>query len=285
MSSDFGDLAGPAGRLAPNQPASEKRGYKRKGMVADEDEGAAREYLKVFETLPATLLNVYGEAKYVKLADAEVWKNLCQPMKSGAKYMTELCSSDEERRGVGLNRWLHALLVFCKYQNTDVVKKQNKFLLQAKLTDELYTEIDKILPALEYCLAPKKQTMKSGSVALRCGAAPAPSDGPARVAGMLDKNAKILYEWLAIDAPSRIRMLFTWQSAGGLSHVAAAYHRATQCFRYEGNALHLGPGSQVSLEDFQVAIKSRHTSGMAQDREAGAAELQTQADFELAPES
>ena len=39
------------------------------------DKGVAREYLKVWETAPAQLLNAYGVAKFVEMPDVEVWKH------------------------------------------------------------------------------------------------------------------------------------------------------------------------------------------------------------------
>ena len=102
------------GRIAPSGflPSSEKR-----------------KWLKVFETLPPQLLCAYGEAKYAKMSDPEVWRNLSQPPKSGAMYRTELCSKETERRGIGVNRWLKADLDYCVYQLDENVKKQNQVLL------------------------------------------------------------------------------------------------------------------------------------------------------------
>ena len=79
----------------------------------------------------------------------------------------------------------------------------------------------------------------------------------------LDQHAKILYEWLDQEKVSRIRMLANWQSGGGVSFIAAVYHRGTQCFRYQGNSLHDSkPGvSAVSLKEFQASIKERHRIG------------------------
>ena len=42
-----------------------------------------REWLKVYETLPAQLLNVYGEAKYGGMADKAVWEHLNKPFTVG----------------------------------------------------------------------------------------------------------------------------------------------------------------------------------------------------------
>ena len=70
-----------------------------------EDGGSERPWLKVYETLPPQLLNAYGEAKYTRMPDEKVWDSFSSPQKTGAKYMTELCSNERERRGVGIIRF------------------------------------------------------------------------------------------------------------------------------------------------------------------------------------
>ena len=101
----------------PTLPVLDPKGKKRKA------DGIQREYLKVFETLPPQLLNAYGQAAYTKQSDEEVWRQLCVPQKSGAKYMTELCSKELERRGIGINRFIHAVVEYIKYQETETTKK------------------------------------------------------------------------------------------------------------------------------------------------------------------
>ena len=77
----------------------------------------------------------------------------------------------------------------------------------------------------------------------------------------LDKHAKILYEWVT-GTQSRIRMLMSWQAAGGLSYVASVHHRATGCFLECGNSKHKGAAAKsVSMEDFQRCIRARHQIG------------------------
>jgi len=227
------------------------------------DNDKKREYLKAFETLGPQLLNAYGPAKFPKLSDEQVWKDMSKPLKSGAPCMTELCLASAERRGVGINRWLLSMKLFCEYQNDPEIKKQNEYLLQKKLYNELYAEIERILPSLEYCLAPKKVKEKSGAAFLRSSSmladeAPSIRKDPQE----LDRHAKNLYEWLDLESRSRVRMLANWQSAGGMSFIAAVYHRGTQCFRYEGNSLHGSNGTRgVTLTEFQESIKERHRIG------------------------
>ena len=81
-------------------------GIQQSGKEAKEakDHGQKRLWNKVFETLAPQMLNAYGPAKYAKMSDAEVWKHFNEPLKSGAKYMTEFCNKDAERRGIRLNR-------------------------------------------------------------------------------------------------------------------------------------------------------------------------------------
>ncbi len=76
--------------------------------------GQKRPWLKVWETLPAQLLNAYGQSKWPRMSDESVWDHMIIPLKSGAMYGTELASSDVDCRGGGLNRWMQALLEFGK---------------------------------------------------------------------------------------------------------------------------------------------------------------------------
>ena len=68
-----------------------------------------------------------------------------------------MCCKEIERRGIGINRMLHAAKLFCEYQNDTTTKSQNKTVLKKALFVELYEEIFRILPSLAYCLAPKKE--------------------------------------------------------------------------------------------------------------------------------
>ena len=252
MMNDFGDVVAKADSL--------------KRKAKSDAGGQEREYLKIYETLPCQLLNVYGIAKYHKLTDEQVWGAMCEPQKTGAKYMTEYASETAERRGVAINRWLQPVLEFCQYQKSEEVQKQNQYIMQDKIFKEMYAEIAGILPALEYCLAPKKDAKKKGASMLRSSGkaeSSSVSHPGAKDPVQLDKYAKELYEWMDLDKPSRIRMLLLWQGAGGLPYVASVHHRATQCFKYAGNSLHGGGKEQqgITLEDWQAAVKERHRVG------------------------
>ena len=89
-------------------------------------QGTEREYLKIYETLPCQMLDAYGAAPYPRLTDAQVWAATSEPMKTGAKYMTEYASQESERRGVAINRWLQPVLEYCRYQKSEAVVQQDK---------------------------------------------------------------------------------------------------------------------------------------------------------------
>ena len=52
---------------------------KRKAPVEGE-----REWLRVYETLPAQLLNAYGAASFTTMDPEEVWKEMNKPLKTGS---------------------------------------------------------------------------------------------------------------------------------------------------------------------------------------------------------
>ena len=218
--------------------------------------GKKREYLKIFETMPPVFLNAYGEAKYVKLSDEEVWKAVCEPQKSGAPYATEMASEDVLRRGVGINRFLYAMKHFMEYQKRENVVAQNKAIINDKIREQLYEEIDTIYPSICYILAPKMENAKKGISSLRSSSAQ--GEVCQKPATEIDKHAKVVYDWLDKGKSSRIRGLASWQACGGVSFTTAVHHRGTQCFRYHGNSLHAKKSSEeVSLSEFQEAVRAR----------------------------
>ena len=168
-----------------------------KRKIAD---GELRPWLRIYETLPPQMLNAYGIGRYSQLQDKAVWEHLTQPLKTGAAYMTEYASKDEERRGIAINRWLLSVLNFCQYQKQATTKKQNESIMLEKMFKEVYEEIDKILPAIAYCLAPKKAGVKSGATALRASATVSEQEaqtGGTKTPETLDQHSKALYEWMA----------------------------------------------------------------------------------------
>ena len=60
--------------------------------------------------MPCQLSNTYGTASFGKIDLDEVWEHLSKPEKIGAKYMTELCNAEGERRGVGISRLVQAIV-------------------------------------------------------------------------------------------------------------------------------------------------------------------------------
>lgn len=249
---------------------SHQKGMGKAAKRQKQDSGQPRFWLRVYETLPAQMLNAYGVAQYTKMGLKQVWSNLVKPLKTGAMFMTEYASEEDERRGIAANRWLLSLLTYCQYQKRVDIKKQNQYLLQDNQCTELYAEIDLVYPSLEFCLAPKKVFARAGSSALRSGATASEVvvDGMVKTTEELDRHAKKLYEW--VNQPkSAIRRIMVWQAAGALPYVASVHHLATQCFLTNGNEYHEGSGEAVSLNDFQKAIQARHRIGSAGVSETG----------------
>jgi hypothetical protein len=222
--------------------------------------GMKRPWLKAFETAPGQMLNTYGLAKYSIMSNEEVWGNVTQPLKSGAEFMTEYASKEAERRGIGINRWLKSLYDYLEYQRTAEQKKKNKFILKETVYDMFYAEIDKILPSVEYCLAPKKVAVSSGAASLRSSAAPAQAPVSAKSPVELDRHAEVLFKFVDPTEVSRIRMMLNFQGGGGLPYCASVHHLVTQCFRQYGNKKHQDDAT-VSVSEFQAAIKERHRIG------------------------
>ena len=58
-----------------------------------------------------------------------------------------------------------------------------------------------------------------------------------------------------------------------MSFVASCHYRVVMCFRMVGNSKHFEGGKEVSLSDFQAAVRSRHAS-------SGGAEKVSDVDFQ-----
>ena len=236
--------------------------------------GIKRSWLKIYETLPNQLLNGYGQAKFVKVCDKEMWQSMGEPLRSGAPCMSELCFSEKERRGVGINRWLQPLESYMKYQVEETNKKRNQMILSESIFTQVYAEIDQILPSVSFCLAPRKYTEKKGANLLRSSATGNPGAVSSRSRADLQRHAKILYDWLDPAKVSRLRMLMNWQAAGGLSFVTSCHQRGVQCFRVCAGSP--SGDTAVSLEDFQEAIICRHTigrNGIDEDTQVGGSDF------------
>ena len=246
--------------LLADKGAADKGAEKKRKLA--EDKGSTRTYLKVFETLPAMLLNAYGEARYTGMSDAAVWAQLVKPLNSGAEWMTEFAAKEAERRGVGFNRWALSIKVFLEYQNKAEVKLYNEFVMKPELFKAFYEELERILPSITYCLPPRKAAVREGAANLR-SSAPDSVSFEAKDPMVLANHGKILFEWLDRGQVSRVRMMLEWQSCGGLSHVGATHHRAAAVFLGHSQTFHVDGGSAVSLENWQAAILSRHQVGDA----------------------
>ena len=159
---------------------------------------------------------------------------------------------------------------YCAYQMQETTKKHNKVLLEPQIYEQLYQEIDSMKPAFEYLVAGKKRKAAAGMASLRSGHSGGGGGGVsgARDERMLRQHAEKVYEWLDKKKQSRIRMLIKWQSAGGLSFVAQAYHRIQQCWVYHGNTGIADQGVAVSKQEFADAIIHRHREGGDEGMEA-----------------
>ena len=101
---------------------------------------------------------------------------------------------------------LKSLLDFLQYRLDIFTKKRNQAIMKENLFNQLYAEIDRILPSVEYCLAPNEVSVAQGAEALRASVAGQVST-IAKDPRRLDRHAKILYEWLDPEKQSHIRML------------------------------------------------------------------------------
>ena len=151
--------------------------------------------------------------------------------------MTEYAAEDPERRCVAVNRWLPPIVAYCRYKKSSEAAEQNKYIMNEKVAREMYEEIEHASPAFEYCLVPRKIREKSGASMPRSSSEESTdaAEYAARDLELLDKCARELYDWMDAEKTPRARMMLKWQVAGGLSYVASVHHRATRCFRYEGN--------------------------------------------------
>ena len=220
------------------------------------EEPGDREELRVYETMPAQMLNAYGMAGFAQMGHPKVWEDLNKPLKTGAKYMTEFCSKKEERRCIGINRMLQPLVEYLKYQKTEGVRAQNQFILKEEIFTQLYAEIEQVFESATYCLAGKKKYAKKGSSSLRTAVSFDPSDK--KEAEKLRAYASNLYNWIKLPK-SRLRMLINWQMAGGLPYVCGTHLLGTQCFLELGNTYHEGEGDKaITMQAFQDCIVRRH---------------------------
>ena len=252
------------------------------------EKGKKRAYMVIYENLPNTMMNMQGVAKYVKLTDPELWTMLCKPQKTGAIWHSEFCDPSAERRGIGMNRFLLAMKLFMEYQQEPAKRQGNDFLMRAELVSELYAEIDRVLPSIVACLAPKKE-YRGNQQSLRA-AAHTPSQVLAPPDEELNRHATVIFHWLQIrNNVSRVRMMLHWQSAGGLTHIAAVHHRAAQVFKYCGN--HRAPAEYdantagTTLSEFQECIRARWSSGSSGINDTQGSSVEYPQDFTMSPGS
>lgn len=102
---------------------------------------------------------------FANTPDKAVRQAMSFPLKSGVAYMAGYASLDFERRAIAADRWLNSMLVFLQYQQNIVTKKRNQASMKENLFNQLYAEIDRIFPSVEYCLASKKVSVPRGASA------------------------------------------------------------------------------------------------------------------------
>ena len=226
-----------------------------------EEHGVPREYLRPYETIPAQVLNVYGPARYATMTDEDMWMHLGKGLGTGAASMTELRFESKERRGVGINRWLHAVKTYMEYNKKEEVQKKNQKILRDDVYAALYSEMEEVLPHVIVCLAPRKQRQKSGASSLRSGVEEQ-AERPKYDEGKIKESGKALYEWLDSEKVSVVRGLMNWQAGGGCAFVASTHHRACSIFRKVGNSDVPGTDTKlVTMEEFQDCIQERWRIG------------------------
>ena len=111
--------------------------------------------------------------------------------------MTEMRSAEDDRRGIGINRWLQVFVEYMKYQKLDEVKRRNAYMMKEGIYAEFYADIEDIYTAAEYCLAGKKAFSKKGASGLRSGVSF--DQWVIKNNTELQKYAKVLYDWIHKD--------------------------------------------------------------------------------------
>ena len=60
------------------------------------------------------------------LSDEKVWEENNKPQQGGAVWGTEFAFGKDERRGIGLNRWMKSAIGFIVFESTPEKKNINK---------------------------------------------------------------------------------------------------------------------------------------------------------------
>ena len=115
-----------------------------------------------------------------------------------------------------------------------------------------------MLPVFKICLAPKKSRPAiGGASSLRGSIVQTKSETISKES--ITEAAKKLYAWVQPSKSSKLRMLASYQAAGGLSFVSYCYHRSVQAFVTYGEQAY--GGSSVKEDGFIKAVLSRHIDG------------------------
>ena len=156
-----------------------------------------RKTVMSYETPPSQALNVSGASRYFGLSSGQLWEALGQPLKSGGPYSSELTEVSNERRGVGINRFLVPMLAFLEQQNTQECIRRNKSILQETVYEQFHEEVQKYLPSVRFITAAKKEYVKQGAAILRQGM---PNAADVKPEDELRRHAKVVFE--LFDVPS-----------------------------------------------------------------------------------
>ena len=106
------DNASLSGSQSASEPCQYVNGTPGSGTSAVFIEAAVRAAKggsTVCEPMPSQCLSADGTASCGNMELEKVWEHFNKPEKTWAKYMTELCSGEGERRGVGISRFLQAI--------------------------------------------------------------------------------------------------------------------------------------------------------------------------------
>ena len=92
----------------------------------------------------------------------------------------------------------------------------------------------KVMPSLQYTLAPRKVSKKEGAESLRAAVLSSQEVSTPRSHSHFDGQSMSVHVWFTEQSLSRVRVLMDWQSAGGPFHVASVFHRSATVLKEYG---------------------------------------------------
>lgn len=198
--------------------------------------------VKDFELPPISLMSASATFDYLHLEGGrrKLWDLVSAPAKTGAAYHTQLASSQAHDREKAMHRYLDCLLQWTgsEQQNRFDKRFADRFL-QPKWQQALELEISQMRPIFAYLHSTCRQ--------------------PGHV---LDNDkVAIFVAWLR-QPMSHIRVVIQFQAMLGLSHQCEVHLMNVEAFKIYGNSSHADKGrDDVSLAEFQAAVRSRHSVG------------------------